>query len=174
MGHVLVLTVVLFHGLRFLPLHCGKEPQRRPQRLWASSALLVVKTLPRAPLGQDLLACPEALSPCVPPPCVRHLPGGLLCRCASVCLDGALEPLSPSSPALAPPRQAARAGPQQVGAGPRAPVSRGQSPEEERDVARPVTAEVVLWFPRCPAVYGYMLFPDQPGHFVFNGQKLFI
>lgn len=81
---------------------------------------------------------------------------------------------SPSSPAQASPPQAARAGPQQVGVGPRAPVSRGQSPEEERDVARPVTAEVVLWFPRCPAVYGYMLFQDQPGHFVFNGQKLFI
>ena len=81
---------------------------------------------------------------------------------------------SPSSPAQASPPQVARAGPQQVGAGPRAPVSRGQSPKEEQDVARPVTAEVVLWFPRCPAVDGYMLFQEQPGHFVFNGQKLFI
>ena len=98
LGHLLVLTVVLFSGLRFLPLHCGREPQRRSQRPWASSALLVVKTPPWVPSGQDLVACPEALSPFVPPPCVRHPPGGPLRRCASVCLDVTLEPLKPVLP----------------------------------------------------------------------------
>lgn len=64
-----------------------------------------------------------------------------------------------------------------VGVGPRAPASRGQSPEPamEQTPEEEGAWHVVLWSPRCPTVYnGYMLFQGQPGHFVFNSQKLLI
>ena len=79
MGHLLVLIVVLLSGLRFLPLHCGEEPQRRSQRPWASSALLVVKTSPRAPSGAGPLGWPRSPLPASHSR-VQRPPGRLLCR----------------------------------------------------------------------------------------------
>ena len=105
MDHFLVLIVVFLSGLRFLPLHCGEEPQRRSQRPWASSALLVVKTSPRAPSGAGPLGRPRSPLPASRSRVQRPL-GRLLCR-------RLLLPGRPVGASQVSPPQAAHAGPQQ-------------------------------------------------------------
>lgn len=159
----------------------GKNPKEDPNAMGVLSPP-VVKTSPRAPSGAGPLGRPRSPVFQHPAPVSSALLAG---RCAGsppstwmACWSLS----SPSSPLRCPLLRQPMPALSRVGVSPRAPVSQGQSPapateqtpEEERGVARPVTAEVVLWFPRRPAACGYMLFQGQPGHFVFNGQKLFI